>query len=423
MEARGRTQLLVFVALVFPLFRPPVAYLSTASSILNPVYSAMLIIAFLVIAYRFVVRNSKITLFVCCFVLFAAVCLISTWMNSGAKTDCIVELVRYSCPVLMIASLKKEEVPDLLDALMIVLGFWMALNLLLQVAVPGGLFASNGYPGWIFQHGALQSRWCFVFMFVAMLKYMVFRKPLKATSMAMMAVCAVTLVSLGSATSQGGALAGIALFFVCWLAKRGVSAWYLILSGVYLAAVVLIVIIRVGDYLPYDQIMQFFGKTAYMTGATFTGRTYIWDSVISQIYESPYIGYGFQSVVSQGVVFVDKAIDFSSCHNLLLQLLHMSGFVGLMLFTFFFLASCLRSSRVKSARYHAVALAVLTAFLVSALFENILDTSFFMFICLLSSESLHSLVNCVSRPGVAETDEGGRAYNKIMARDERYRAQ
>ena len=79
----------------------------------------------------------------------------------------------------------------------------------------------------------------------------------------------------------------------------------------------------------YDAIASILGKDMrYVSGATFTGRTYIWDSVIASISQFPFFGYGYQQYVAVDVQQFYGQGSYDSAHNLWLQIAFEVGSQG-----------------------------------------------------------------------------------------------
>lgn len=102
------------------------------------------------------------------------------------------------------------------------------------------------------------------------------------------------------------------------------EAGIILFVGVVLAAIVVVVVTSGA-----------FGNLAILVGKdpTFSGRTQIWDSAISQISHSPIIGFGYQS--SSEII---SKIGHTHCHNIILELLYTGGVPCLAAYIVFLLA-------------------------------------------------------------------------------------
>lgn len=153
-----------------------------------------------------------------------------------------------------------------------------------------------------------------------------------------------------------------------------------------------IVLLRVADYLPYNDIAVFLGKDlTYHSGSTFTGRTYIWDAVIASIRESPLIGYGWQEYVAMGIAHFYGQQDFNSAHNLLLQIVFVGGFVGFALFLMAYLQSSKFVDALRSKSLRCLFVSAFAAFLLTSLFEQVLTSAFLILLSMAVSPVLREL--------------------------------
>lgn len=147
----------------------------------------------------------------------------------------------------------------------------------------------------------------------------------------------------------------------------------------FIVLMLAIVFFRVADYLPYDSIAHFLGKDLrYMSGATFTGRTYIWDSVISSIAQSPLFGYGYQQFVATDIYQFYSQTNYGSAHDLWLQIAFQGGLVGLACFFLAYFSLCHKADSVGQSRARTLFIGLLAAFLLTSIFENTLNSTFIL---------------------------------------------
>lgn len=95
---------------------------------------------------------------------------------------------------------------------------------------------------------------------------------------------------------------------------------------------------------------------------TFTGRTFIWESVIIKLSESPIGGFGSQSTVKFNLI--EK-----SAHNQWLHIAMESGYIGLILFLFALLTSCWYLHKYKGTTIYNICAIFIIAVLVATITE------------------------------------------------------
>ena len=184
------------------------------------------------------------------------------------------------------------------------------------------------------------------------------------------------VLQLASATSIVALIAEVLIFLFAGNKRLQRVLTCRRVNLVFAVLVVAIVFFRVADYLPYDSIASFLGKDLrYMRGATFTGRTYIWDSVISSIAQSPVFGYGYQQFVATDVYQFYSQTSYDSAHDLWLQISFQGGFVGLACFFLAYFSSCHKADVVGQSRARTLFVGLLIAFLLASIFENTLNST------------------------------------------------
>jgi O-antigen ligase len=120
--------------------------------------------------------------------------------------------------------------------------------------------------------------------------------------------------------------------------------WRRLYAGLFLASVAILLFAAV---LPFGQesLLKAISRSGNVGEVTsFTGRTEIWYAVLKLAEAQPWMGYGYASsvfVLPQHIN--DVGFLTSHAHNLMLQLLLTTGWIGVMLFTLTVLAVVLRA--------------------------------------------------------------------------------
>ena len=369
------------VFLLLPFFRPNIINEYGGLSFLKGVFAAWLLLSCLFCVACFVVRNGRIGGYVLSLGLLAGVVGVSTIVHSGDMYEYVMQWGMIVCPCLLMAVLKDDELQAVLNLLAAIVFIMLALNLISMIVEPRGIYRdAYGNSRWIY--GNRNGYGVKLFFAIAFVGYAEYRSKsrLGFFTAVISVISLATALFLGSATTLVSVVVQVALMY----ALPGVPLLKKIKCGglyaLILIAFVLIVLFRIADYLPYDQVAVFFGKDlSYSTGSTFTGRTYIWDMVLDSIKQSPVFGVGIQEYVAQGVYQLGNA-DFDSAHNTVLQILLIGGAVGCLLLLAILVFAASQIDRESNSSLRAVFLAAMAAFLISSLFESVINVYFFTFL-------------------------------------------
>ncbi len=368
-------QVLLYMFLLMPFFRPTIINDWPAIAPLKTVFAGWLLLSCLMLAYRFVLRNGRLEPFLVLLSLYLTAAAVATLLGNGLRYDLVVNTAMFIAPALLIAVLRKDEVLPFLVVALLVIGVLVVLELATRALLPGGIYRLDGDARWILEGGSLQSRWCFLLVFFAAAFDYLAKGRLGAAFMGASAVSIVLVLALASATSMVALVAEIVVILFSWsspVQRFATSRNALLITTVFL---VLIVFVRIADYLPYDQIATILGKDlTYSQGSTFTGRTYIWDSVIGSIAESPIIGYGYQQYVATDLWQFYYVHDYGSAHNLWLQIGFTAGVFGIILFASAVVSACSTADKCSNRAYRAVLCGLVLSLMLTSVFENTLNS-------------------------------------------------
>lgn len=386
----------VMLFFVVPFFRPTIINDWAAVSALKSTFAIWLLAACAVSVARFIARNGRIGLFLLGLASMLLVMYISTIAHSGSNYDAMINTAMILSSTLLVTTLERREVRPFLLALAGLLLVLVASELVLRFAVPQGIYRMDGSARWILENGSLQSRWCFVLVFAAgALDYM--RKGRYSFFFFFCAAISLLLVlQLASATSTVALVAEVVIFIFAGNKRFQRALSCRRVNLVFIVLVVAVVFLRIADYLPYDSIASFLGKDLrYMSGATFTGRTYIWDSVISSITQSPVFGYGYQQFVATDIYQFYSQTNYGSAHNLWLQITFQGGLVGLSCFFLAYFSLCNKADAVGLGRARTLFVGLLIAFLLTSIFENTLNSTLILALAIpTSGVMLEALEGC-----------------------------
>lgn len=383
----GAVALMLF--LLIPFFRPSIVNDWSAFSAVKAIFAAWLLASCALIVVRFVRRNGAIDMFVSGLFLALAIMVVSTCLQGGSLYDALLNSAMIFCVALLVVTLDGNEVEAFLSALVGIVLVLVLLELALRALLPSGIYLSDGSVRWLLENGSLQSRWCFVLVFSASILDYLKKGRVGSVFLVSSLVSLLLVLQLSSATSTVALVVEVAAICLSGtsFAQRILKCQNINL--IIFVMVVLVVFVRIGDYLPYDSLATLLGKDlTYSSGATFTGRTYIWDSVIESISKRPMLGYGFQQYVATDIYQIYSQQDFGSAHNLWLQVAYQGGLVGLLAFLLSHLSLCRKADAVGDARFTTLYAALLAAFMVTSVFENTLNSVLIISLAIADSPGL-----------------------------------
>lgn len=362
---------------VMPFFRPTIVNDWAELSSLKAIFALWLLAACVVALFRFVARNGRIGLFLSGLVLMLSVAFMSTLVHDGLIYGAMVDIAMILGVALFVTTLEGREVKAFLVALTCMLLVLVISELVLRSLMPQGVYIYEGGPRWILENGSLQSRWCFILVFAAAaLDYM--RRGKYGILFYTSTVASMLLAfQLASATSIVALSMEVAIILFAGSLKLQRMLTCRKVNVVFAVLLLAIVVFRIADYLPYDAIASILGKDMrYVSGATFTGRTYIWDSVIASISQFPFFGYGYQQYVAVDVQQFYGQGSYDSAHNLWLQIAFRSGLAGLAGFSLSYYSLCSKADSMGNGRSRPLFVGLLAAFLLTSIFENTLNSIF-----------------------------------------------
>lgn len=377
-----------------PFFRPTIVNDWIALSPVKLLFALWLLAACVAAIARFVVRNGRVDLFCLGLALMLITMFISTLLTyAGSVYDAVINTAMLLSAALVVTTLKKDEVRVFFTVLVGILFVLVISELILRFLLPQGIYAHEGRARWILENGSLQSRWCFVLVFAAAALDSMRKGKYGLLSYASMAASLLLVLQLRSAVSivAFASEALIIIFAGSSRLQRALTCRKV--NVIFFVLVLAIVFFGIADYLPYDSIASFFGKDLqYTSGATFTGRTYIWESVISSISKSPLFGYGYQEFVATDLSQFYSQREFDSAHNLWLQVAFQGGFIGLAFFFLLYFSSCSKVDATEPDRARVLFLGLLIAFLVTSIFENTLNSALILALAIPASNVMLEMV-------------------------------
>lgn len=147
----------------------------------------------------------------------------------------------------------------------------------------------------------------------------------------------------GAALLMTNSRAPLAMALIILLSTY-IFTWRRLYAGLFLVSLAVILLAAI---LPFAQetLLKAVSRSGDIGEVTsFTGRTEIWYGVLKLVEMQPWMGYGYASSVFVLPQYVNEiGFTTSHAHNLMLQLLLTSGWIGVILFTLAILGVTLRA--------------------------------------------------------------------------------
>ena len=226
----------------------------------------------------------------------------------------------------MLVELSLRDSPEMtMDMLVYPLTVLILANFILLCFYPWGLCVGGtyGYNYNLLGIDNLLSPILVPYMFLVALRSTMLHGDLDWFAYTMIAVCALTILMVWSATGLMGL--AVALIFLLFFFRRRWQTLFnfdtslLVGFGTFYG----IVLFRL------QNLFAFFIEDVLHKGLSFTGRTDIWDKAIAMFLKSPFLGYG---IAQSGKVYRIAKHKYYHAHNAILEVLVEGGIFSAMAF-------------------------------------------------------------------------------------------
>lgn len=315
-------KILLLILYIVPFFR--IDFITLNIPIINKLYGLLeLIVGILMIYY---IKKEKIKLEKKYFYLgpFFVVLLISTIINNGSIKDCIHNI--YSTLVLCLVILygMQNDVKNFILSFVIFLSSIVFINFITIVFFRNGLYINKDtgyYDNWFL--GFKNAHLIYIIPLIMLCcaqSYLSSDRINKYTYFIM-------IISFVSAILVNNSTGMITLFIYYLLliitANNKKNRFFNIISysALYIIFFLLIIVFKI------QKIFSFFIENIFHKDITFTGRTFIWEDVMSKIQKQIMLGYGNDKY--------QYSPSVATTHNGALDIIYKSGIVGSIAFLFF----------------------------------------------------------------------------------------
>lgn len=321
-QKKKYVNIILYIILIMPFF--PISYLSYKFNIYNDIINVVLLIGFLFSIYQ-ILHYKKINLITVLSLIFYGVMFFSTYINNGDKLNCIKQGITIFSMLNIFDYGIKYNSKVFIKAVRYYLNILIIINFITILLVPEGLYISSGSnykDNWTLGFKNLHILYIMPAILFNNLYSLKYYKKIRIRDYWFMLIAFASAVLVNSSTS----MVGIILFIISsfFITKINDKFFNIISYNVsYIVIYFSIVIYR---------IQELFGNLIYKIfkkEATFTGRTFIWDYVMSFINEKKALGYGLEYIN----VRFDRSIKYEGeqtyhAHNEILEIIYKTGFIG-----------------------------------------------------------------------------------------------
>lgn len=305
---------ILYLFLIIPFFKIP--YLVQIIPALDLVYKIWQIIAGIIIVYVLVI-NSKYSKVINSIIFYLLILLFSSLINGINLLETILLSVQilFMCFIFDYGIRKNSQ--KFLGVLEVFLFVLIVINLATIILYPNGMYVNaDGYASnWFLGYKNSHILYILPMLMFSLLKNYSKNKKIDLKNCVYIVISLISTILVKNST----AIVGLSLICLLLLFKPvlekirivNLKNYFIIYIIVFLG----IVIFRVHNVLEF-LIVDILDKDL-----TFTGRTYIWDSVIEIIKDKPILGYG--NCVYKFSQYI------STTHNTILDILFKTGLLGL----------------------------------------------------------------------------------------------
>lgn len=320
--------------------------------------------------FYFLLRRGKIDKFILFVILFYCSLLFSTFYFSQSYVNLIYEFASILSWIILFKINMLNNKDKFLTTLENTFFILLLINFITIILFPGGFYLnSSGYSGNYFL-GYDNNLITYIFPALALSFTNTLNKNgkigLKSIFLLIISFC--SIIFTWSATGVVSMVIMIVLFFVYTINKKDfpIKKYIVVALSLFIGIV----------FLRFQNIFSFIIEGWLKKDLTFTGRTYIWDTFISEIKKSILIGHG--TVDSKYLI---QTLNAGHAHNYFLQILYQGGLVTFSMFLGFFFSAIKKVQNCKEKKYVGI---VIFAYLVSFIFEAYSLTNMFIIVLLIA---------------------------------------
>jgi glycosyltransferase involved in cell wall biosynthesis len=308
--------------LFLPFIRP--SYLSNnAPSIIINMYRSGMALSLVAAVFLYFVIYQSISKIMAVITLYYLFLLIPTYLYGGSVYEYVKNAWYVIGFCLLTELFAKRNFAVLARSLLLILTVYVVINLGSVIFYPDGIYVSYsasgmGWPGWFLGNYNRHIIFILPNVYFALLLSAFKTGKRGLETLALLAVAAVTVVMIWSATSVVAVF--MLIVYVLVLYSHANPKWfnYLSYALVSMFAFAFIVV-----SLGHPVVMRLYG-TLLNRGATLVGRVELWITYLAQVKERPFFGNG----VPNGEVRLAEVGTALYAHNFYIETLYQGGLVG-----------------------------------------------------------------------------------------------
>lgn len=360
---------LYYTCLLIPFYEPRSLGLFVSDAISQVLFWGRIISVGIMLVMCLYYKRMK--LFTILGISVSAVVLLSTYVNSGLDklsvyAQWVYDWLPLSAGVLIATLAYRKNMKELLWAVLILTSAISFASVVFIVVFRGGLYASGNEPYMFFGHKNISIYFIMMSIGTSILLPSRRRFVLVARTFALFVAGLFQCTVAYSATSVLALVIFGAMLFAVFF--RRFRRWINALNGAIAYSITFFAII----VFHVQTIFAPFIEGVMHKTTTFTGRTFVWDGVLSMMH-GPKILLGYGTSTRFHLNFND--FQYSHPHNEILSVLLSGGLIALVLYLLLVLAACFVLFKNRASFSAAVWSSVVVAFMVVAFAEPLYTIS------------------------------------------------
>lgn len=319
----------MYYLLLFPYFKPAILGVLEGTELLEKCFDLWRLAAAGVVCVLYLLgmikkkqRPSAMLLWLCAYLGFIALATLVREDNLWGLVNYVMTIVTFC---MLVEVCVREDPKMAMNMLVLPVTVLILVNFLQLCVLPHGLCRGGSY-NYRYNFLGIDNFLAPIlvpYMFLAALRSSMLHGKLNWFAYGMIAVSAVSLLMVWSATGLMGL--AVALIFLLFCYERRIQTLFNFTTafGVGAGMFFSIVLFRL------QNLFAFFIEDVLHKGLSFTGRTDIWDKAIKLFLEAPFLGHG---IAQTGKVYRLSKHKYYHAHNVFLQVLVEGGVFSLISF-------------------------------------------------------------------------------------------
>lgn len=309
----------------------PMPYLTQSSSI-SKLYNLLLIgMVFILLAlYLMKIYRLTIDTFIACSIAYCLILFLSTFINTGNMTGCMLQIFRIMAAVLFTQWGIRYELHRFVRSLRLLMLIYTVSNTISVVLFPRALYlTAEGYATcWLLGPDNSSVRYYILTLFLSwFIRYIEAKKSLSEMAAFLNFGVFVFRRSIGSGMVAFACMAVFIIMSRIKLVYDRVKLYHIFAGG----GILFLLLMTINNFAVFQPLFTLIGKEMY--GEALSGRTNIWEITVSQLLQSPLIGFGYLT----GEQFYNKighlcGLVIHTAHNTFLMLFVNGGIIMAIVF-------------------------------------------------------------------------------------------